>query len=254
MTKISKENKSCVIINTCFGGKIRTHLLSQNNIKNLSTYNSSNALISDLVKCIKLGTSINKNDQILFHKINETKDADDAIEDKYGKFKNKPFSIYKRFYQTISTNFNDIKNEEINEYFIIACKLCIDGGEFSTISSVKSNPDLVNILNKFIASSNNRKCYKDLKLMIDYANIDVNQYDFSNLFHNFNKTKKIQKFDTTFNEYQNLVNNTPYGIIKNNNIDILKKDDFDLGDENNILISISDLEEKLNKLKSLSIK
>ena len=90
--------------------------------------------------------------------------------------------------------------------------------------------------------------------MIDYANIDVNQYDFSNLFHNFNKTKKIQKFDTTFNEYQNLVNNTPYGIIKNNNIDILKKDDFDLGDENNILISISDLEEKLNKLKSLSIK
>ena len=251
MTKISKANKSRVIINTCFGGKNRSYLLSQVNVENISSYNSSNVLISDLVKCFNLNASINQSDQIEFHKINETKDAKDALEDKHGKFKNKPFSIYKRFYQTISTNFNDINNKEINEYFVIACKLCEDGGEFSTISSVKNNPDLVNVLNKFIASSDNRKCYKDLRLMIDYSNIDVNQYDFSNLFHSFNKTKKIEQFNSIFNEYQELVNSTSYGIISSG-IYILKKDDFDLGDENNILMSTAELEEKLKTLKTLN--
>ena len=248
MTKITKQDKSNVIINTCFGGKNKTYLLLQNNIKNNVKYTNSKDLILDLVSCVNLNTSINEKDQIVFNKINECRVAEDAIENKHGKLENKPFSIYKRFYQTINTNFDNISDEKINEYFIIACKYCEEGGIFT---ANKNNIELTNILNNFITSKDNKRCYKDLKLMIDYANINVNQYDFSNLFHNFNKNEKLRKFETIFNQYHTLLNETSYGIIKNNNIETYKKDDFDLSDKDNILNSISNLEKKLEELKTI---
>ena len=250
MNIFKKHEKKWIVLTHCLHGKTREICFKNDESNNDINYNQKNIDLFQLIGCINIGTSINK-DSIHFNKTNESikinslnNDDDNNREKEY-----KPYSIYKKFYENLKSQFQ-LDDEKINKLFILCCKIKKKGGLVENY--YKDNNGAINTyLFEFSIDPNNKKINSDLRNMIKYAKFNLSNFDFTNIISDIDNDDidSINEFNELFNNYIGKYNDQKMGFIRQNDVEEKKKDDFDLSSKELIYQSINKLKEEIEKLE-----